>query len=77
LQRMPPEAVADLTEWTSPEQGDRRQVVARTFASMLGNEWDLDAMIADSPNTPALRDDRPINEYYVLRRGSVKIWEPH
>ena len=77
LQRMPPEAVADLTEWISEGVGDRNQIVADGFAFLLANEWTLDAMMADSPNTPALRDDRPINEYYVLRRGSVDLSEPH
>jgi len=38
------------------------------FAGMLSNETPIDRLISDSPTTPALSDDLPINEYYVLRR---------
>lgn len=61
-QRIPPEAAADFVEW-GPEPDAERQ-----FAWILGNEIDIGKLIAESPATPALRDDRPINEYYVLRR---------
>lgn len=77
MQRMPPEAVADLTEWISARAEDRNQIAADGFAFMLANEWTLDAMMADSPSIPALRDDRPINECYVLWRGSVDLSAPH
>ncbi len=77
LLRMPPDAVADLTEWVPENTGDHSQIVANAFASMLASEWGLDEMIKESPNTPALHDDRPINEYYLLRRGSAKLSEVH
>ena len=59
--RMPPGAVADMMEWgpaTTP-QGQ--------FDLMLSRQMSPDRLIALSPETPALQDDRPINEYYRLR----------
>ena len=38
------------------------------FDMILENEIPIADLIARAPSTPALRDDRPINEYYVLRR---------
>jgi hypothetical protein len=29
-------------------------------------------MIAEEPNAPALVDDRPVNEYYAIRRRWLK-----
>ncbi len=34
---------------------------------ILKQEIQLSGLIALSPSTPALRDDRAINEYYTLR----------
>jgi spermidine synthase len=65
LHRLPPDAVADLTEWESPA-GDAAALVA--FDTVLQREIPIEKLIAKSPGTPALRDDRPINEYYALRR---------
>jgi len=59
--RMPQMAVVDMMEWgpaTSPVQ---------QFELMLSHATTLDQMIRLSPDTPALQDDRPINEYYRLR----------
>jgi len=65
LQRkLPADAVADLTEWDSPG-GDAAALDA--FDTVLHNEIPIETLIAKSPATPALRDDRPINEYYALR----------
>jgi spermidine synthase len=60
-QRIPAEAAADLVEW-GPESDAERQ-----FAMLLRGEVDIAELVAESPSTPALRDDRPINEYYLLR----------
>jgi len=60
--RMPERAVADLVEW-GPHATAEEQL-----ASVLRQEVSLDALVGLSPNTPALSDDRPINEYYLLRR---------
>ncbi len=59
--RMPAGAIVDMMEWgpaASPiEQFDR----------VLSTEMTTGQMIALSPDTPALQDDRPINEYFLLR----------
>jgi spermidine synthase len=65
LNRVPADAVADLTEWDSPD-GDPAAQAA--FETVLQREIPIENLIAKSPATPALRDDRPINEYYALRR---------
>ncbi len=71
LQRkLPANAIADLTEWDSPG-GDAAALAA--FDTVLQNEIPIETLIAPSPGTPALRDDRPINEYYALRRR-VRRW---
>ncbi len=57
--RLPPAAGADLIEWgpgaTSEDQ----------FAAVLAREVPLSAVLR--PTIPALTDDRPANEYYLLR----------
>ena len=67
--RMPADAVADLTEWDPPPGGSPAVFLA--FDTVLENEVPIESLIARSPATPALRDDRPINEYYALRR---RLW---
>lgn len=60
-ERMPPSAVADMVEWGpwhTPEQ---------QMNGVVSHPLPLDGFIALSPATPALTDDRPINEYYLLR----------
>ena len=66
LRRLPPDAAADLAEWTPPSK-DKQEAVLSVFQELLRSEIPLDAMIRQSPTTPALSDDRPINEYYMLR----------
>jgi spermidine synthase len=61
--RLPAAAAADLVEW------DRSPDAEGRFAKLLQNELPLDQLVGASPATPALSDDRPINEYYALRRG--------
>jgi spermidine synthase len=60
--RLSPRAAADLVEW-GPEPTPELE-----FASVLHKELSLDQMIAQAPKSPALQDDRPENEYYILRR---------
>jgi spermidine synthase len=60
-ERLPPRAAADLIEW------DRSVTPADQFAVLVPDPVDLDKLIANSPNTPALQDDRPVNEYYLYR----------
>lgn len=60
--RMPANAIPDLVEWTpqfTPE---------RLFRVPLSHEMTLDDVIARAPRAPALQDDRPVNEYYFLRK---------
>jgi spermidine synthase len=60
VQRMPPSAVRDMMEW-GPKPTPVRQ-----FAAMLDNEIAPERLLA-SPETPAMQDDRPVNEYFLLR----------
>jgi spermidine synthase len=61
-QHLTPKAARDLMEW-GPEPTPELQ-----FASVLQKELSLDQMIAQAPDAPALQDDRPENEYYLMRR---------
>ena len=63
-QRLPEAAAADLVEWTPAQSAETG------FAHLLQNEVPIEKLIALSPTTPALSDDRPINEYFLLRRAS-------
>jgi spermidine synthase len=65
--RMPPTAVTDLTEWNSPSH-DGPSGAADQLDDLVSDELRIDTLIAASPKTPALTDDRPINEYYILRK---------
>jgi spermidine synthase len=66
--RMPAAAAQDLVEW-GPEATPEGQ-----FAVVLSRELSLDQIIAGAPGVPALQDDRPENEYYVLRRKLPEAW---
>jgi spermidine synthase len=59
--RMPAAAVADMLEWGPAKTAEKQ------FQLLLSRETKPEQMIALSPQTPALQDDRPINEYYLLR----------
>jgi hypothetical protein len=67
-ERMPPRAMADFVEW-GPEPLAEGQ-----FGIILNRELSLDQMISGAPNVPALTDDRPENEYYVLREHLPERW---
>src|SRR5271157_4361947 len=60
--RMPAAAVSDLVEWgpfhTASEQ----------LSATLTHEVSLDTLLQLDPAVPALTDDRPVNEYFLLRR---------
>ena len=65
--RMPASAAADLVEWGpfhTPEQ---------QFAAILKRELPIDWVIAVDPNAPAMADDRPVNEYYLLRNVRASL----
>ncbi len=65
---MPPTAVKDFMEW-GPETTPEAQ-----FRLVLSREFGLDELIAEAPGAPALQDDRPENEYYLLRRFLPQPW---
>ena len=54
-------AATDLMEWGP---GDSPEAV---FGHLMGNEVPIQELINWSPRTPAVSDDRPINEYYLFR----------
>jgi spermidine synthase len=64
-QHMPPKAASDLIEW-GPEVSASDQ-----FATLLRNEVAIQQLIAEAPQAPALHDDKPANEYYLVRRRFV------
>jgi spermidine synthase len=54
-------AAKDFVEW-GPEATPQGQ-----FNILLKNEVSLDSIIAGSPKSPPLQDDRPTNEYFAVR----------
>jgi predicted membrane-bound spermidine synthase len=61
--RLPPAAVADFVEW-GPEPTAQAQ-----FATLLSHEVPLGQILQLGPDVPVLTDDRPFNEYFLLRRA--------
>ena len=60
--RVPTAAARDMLEWGPAS------TVESQFQLMLGGEMPLRKLIDGDPSAPALTDDRPVNEYYFLRR---------
>jgi hypothetical protein len=64
---MPPRAAADLVEWgplaTAEEQ----------FAAILNREVSVNRVVAADINAPAMQDDRPVNEYNLLRTTGDRL----
>jgi spermidine synthase len=67
VQRMPAGAVADFAEW-GPSPSGPEAAAQDKFASLLGQEIPMEKLLNVAPNAPALTDDRPVNEYYAVRR---------
>jgi len=65
--RVPPAAARDLLEW-GPETN-----VEAEFQDVLRNELPLERLIAPDPAAPVLTDDRPVNEYYLLRDLAQRV----
>jgi spermidine synthase len=59
--RMPASAAADLVEWGPFPTAEQQ------FAAVLKREVSIDRLIAVEKDVPAMEDDRPLNEYYMLR----------
>ncbi len=59
--RLPAAAVADLLEWGPASSAEQQ------FGLALAREIPLESFLRAAPAVPPLDDDRPINEYYLLR----------
>jgi len=59
--RLPKPAAQDLVEW-GPATG-----VASQFEIVLSRERDIRVLVQENPRAPILTDDRPVNEYFLLR----------
>jgi spermidine synthase len=66
LARMPPQAVTDMMEWGPAATPDQQ------IDLMLSQELAIGELIGLSPCTPPLSDDRPVNEYDLLRHPRVR-----
>ncbi len=62
-ERMPASAAADLVEWGPFPTAEQQ------FAAVLKKEIPIDRLIALDKDVPAMQDDRPLNEYYMLRNS--------
>jgi spermidine synthase len=60
--RLPPAAAADLLEWGPAVTAEAQ------FQPVVAGETPLQTLIDGDPDAPMLTDDRPVNEYYFLRR---------
>jgi len=60
--RTPERAASDLVEW-GPERD-----AAEEFDLVLQHEISVEDLAQRSPGVPVLSDDRPVNEYFLLRR---------
>jgi spermidine synthase len=62
VRRMPESAVKDLMEWSHQPSAEAE------LDTVLSQEFSPEQIVAQAPQAPALQDDRPVNEYYVLRK---------
>jgi spermidine synthase len=60
--RAPPAAARDLIEW-----GPGSTAIDQ-FRTVLATEMQIQDLIQGNPSAPLLTDDRPVNEYYLLRQ---------
>jgi spermidine synthase len=65
-ERMPADALSDFAEWAEPSADGDAGAAYLQFDTLLHHEMPIEGLIALAPDSPALTDDRPINEYYVL-----------
>ena len=72
LARLPASAVTDFAEWDVANGQSANDAAEDRFSDLLKGEVAPDQLIAGSPETPSLTDDRPINEYFLLRRLRAK-----
>lgn len=65
--RLPANAAADLVEWGPFSTAEQQ------FAAVLKNEIPIDVVIGVDKNAPTMEDDRPVNEYGLLRH--TRFWK--
>jgi predicted membrane-bound spermidine synthase len=65
--RLPPRAAKDLGEW-EPDS-----TPSELFDDVLDGEHPLQDFITPGPSVPPIADDRPINEYFLLRSADHKL----
>lgn len=64
--RVPAAAAADMVEW---EPGSTPEA---HFEAILAREIGVDVLVNTMPDAPAMTDDRPLNEYFLIRRMRAK-----
>jgi spermidine synthase len=64
--RLPARAAEDLIEW------NRDSTPAKMFADVLGREQPIETLIQPEPSISPITDNRPINEYFLLRSVNTK-----
>jgi predicted membrane-bound spermidine synthase len=62
---LPPSATVDLLEWGPSSTAEQQ------FALVLNREVPISSVIQQAPSAPVMEDDRPINEYFLLRRSRL------
>lgn len=65
--RLPPSAAADLVEWGPLPTAEQM------FAAMLRREVPISSVVALNSRAPAVEDDRPVNEYDLLRTQGARL----
>jgi spermidine synthase len=65
--RLPGRAAADMLEW-GPHADARAQ-----FGAVLEREVVVDVVLALVPWMPAVQDNRPTNEYFLIRRALARL----
>jgi len=65
--RTPKAAIQDMMEW-GPAQTPEEQ-----FGLLVSQAFPAEVLISRAPHAPALQDDRPINEYYWLRKNYPRL----
>jgi spermidine synthase len=67
--RMPSSARTDLVEFGPFPSADQE------FAAVLKNEIPITRIVAQNVYAPAMQDDRPVNEYYLLREVGAWLYQ--
>lgn len=67
--RMPTKATQDMMEWMPPNVPPEE-----VFTSIIRHETSINQVIALAPRAPSLQDDRPMNEYFILRVLAPSVW---